>query len=93
MSELDNPNTGPVSARGYTPVHDLLSALVDQMTTLRVLMECYVNTQVDIEGDIPKQFVRRPDSAIELAKKLKNSRERGGLDTWYQNLMKEAERV
>ena len=92
MSELENPTTGPVSARGFTPMHDMLAALVDQMAALRVLMECYVNTQVDIEGDIPKRFVRRPDSAIELAKALKNSRERGGINTWYEQLMKEAER-
>lgn len=92
MSELENPKTGPVSARGYTPLHDLLSAMVDQLATLRLLMECYVNTQVDIDGEIPKRFVRRPDSAIELAKQLKNSRERNNLDDWYARVMEEAER-
>lgn len=91
MSELDNPTTEPMSWRGFTPTHALLSTVIDQLVELKVITDALVRAQVTFDGDGPpmgKRHVPRPDTPIELAKKIKNERERLGLDNWYTTLMK-----
>lgn len=63
--------------------------MIDQVTDLRQVTEAYVRTQVTIDGQVGgKRHVARPDSAIDLAKKIKISTERDHMDDWYEATMK-----
>lgn len=78
-----------MSARGYTLLHELLSTLIDQVTDLRQVTEAYIRTQVTFDGQVGgKRHVARPDSAIDLAKKIKINTERDHMDDWYEATMK-----
>ncbi|CAN5147371.1 hypothetical protein BH11ACT6_BH11ACT6_34950 [soil metagenome] len=92
MHELESrPATGPMSGRGFTGMHALLATLIDQIVELNMLTDSYVRANVKFDGEGPphgKKYVERPPTPIERAKQLKVARERLGLNTWYENLMK-----
>lgn len=90
LAELESPGGAAVSARGFTLLHELLATLIDQVTDLRMVTEAYIRTQVTFNGPLGgKQHVARPDSPVDLAKKIKINRERDHMDDWYKNTMRE----
>lgn len=70
-------------------MHELISALIDQIVDLRLITEAYVRTQVELDGPIGgKHYVQRPDSPIDQAKKIQSASAAEGMEAWYERTMK-----